>query len=362
MKNMFSAHAYRIGTPWFFAALLTLAVSIPRPALAADCAEPWDALIRLAATQIDRVFGDVAASTRAIAGEYVVLYNSVPPATPAERSAWMKSYQTKDKTVGFQSWRGDLQSPPSFQAPYPSFYDYKGTAFTDDTFRQLNIFKRLTPVFRAAYRSFGFSWVYVTTPQDKMMIYPYLPLNEAVNNEQPTEQVFYTSADFKKRDVGWTPPYLDLVGAGMMITASYPIYERDTLLGVVSRDITLKQLSSEVLSHLVVKKDAVAFIVNRSGLVIGVSDPKLSQELDQANASAAAAVLHYRTEQGMKQLASKPAVTSASVWLNQLTETLLAWESKADASPVIRFVQSGREVMATKTAKTGWYVVSVVPE
>jgi hypothetical protein len=37
--------------------------------------------------------------------------------------------------------------------------------------------------------------------------------------------------------VGWTGPYLDLVGAGMKLTASYPIQDCDRLLGVASRDI-----------------------------------------------------------------------------------------------------------------------------
>jgi hypothetical protein len=64
------------------------------------------------------------------------------------------------------------------------------------------------------------------------MIYPYLPMDQAVKNDPPTEQVFYRAADFKRRAVGWTLPYLDLVGAGLMITASYPIYAEDKLLGV----------------------------------------------------------------------------------------------------------------------------------
>ncbi len=361
MKNMFSTRRYQIGTLWVLAAILVLAESIPKPAHAADCTKPLDSLIRLAAAQIDRVFGDVAVSTRAIAGEYVLLYDSAPPATPAERSAWVESYQEKGKTVGFQSWHGDLHSPPPFQAPYPSFYDYKGTGFTDDTFRQLEIFQRLTPVFRAAFNSFNFSWVYITTAQDEMMVYPYLPLAEAVNNAMPTKQVFYTSADFKNRDVGWTLPYLDLAGAGMMITTSYPIYKGDILLGVVSRDITLNELSNQVLSRLVVREGAVAFIVDSSGLAIGVSDPGLARELDLVNSKAAAAVLHYRTKEGLKQLGNKSAKASASAWINQVTEALLTRESKATASSVIRFVQDGKDVLAARTERTGWYVVLVSP-
>jgi len=362
MNNLLSRRAQQTGAAWVLAVVLALAMMFPMPTFAADCAKPRDALIRLAAAHIDRVFGDVAASTRALADEYVALSDSVPPTTQVERSAWMKDYQAQSQTVGFQTWPRDLHSPPTFQAPYPAFYDYTGTAFTDDTFRQLEIFKRLTPLFRAAYRSFDFSWVYVTTAEDRMMIYPYLPLAEAVNNELPSKQVYYTSADFKNRDAGWTLPYLDLVGAGMMITVSDPIYKGDTLLGVVSRDITLKQLSGEVMNHLVAEKDAVAFIVDRSGLVIGVSDPGLSLELDRVNSRAAAAVLHYRTEKGLKQSGTNSAMASTTAWINQLTEELISREAKTPEASIIRFVRDGREVLAAKTAQTGWYLVVAVPQ
>ncbi|MEZ5581771.1 MAG: hypothetical protein R3F37_02405 [Candidatus Competibacteraceae bacterium] len=130
----------------------------------------------------------------------------------------------------------------------------------------------MTPLFRAAYRTFDFSWSYFTTVDNAMLIYPFLPISEAVNNQSPTEQVYYTSADFKQRRAGWTLPYLDLVGAGMMITVSYPTYDGDTLLGVVSHDITLKQLSDSVLNHLILEDGATAYIVSDSGLVVGVSD------------------------------------------------------------------------------------------
>jgi hypothetical protein len=79
------------------------------------------------------------------------------------------------------------------------------------------------------------------------MIYPYVPIEQAVNNAKPTETPYYKAADGARRAVGWTAPYLDLVGAGMMVTASFPIYRGDTLLGVMSRDITLQELADSVL-------------------------------------------------------------------------------------------------------------------
>ena len=75
-------------------------------------------------------------------------------------------------------------------------------------------------------------------------------MDQAVNNGTPTETPYYRAADFGSRAVGWTTPYLDLVGAGMMITASYPVYDSESLLGVMSHDITLKELASSVLLHL----------------------------------------------------------------------------------------------------------------
>ena len=65
---------------------------------------------------------------------------------------------------------------------------------------------------------------------------------------------------------------MDLVGAGMMVTLSYPIYHEEDLLGVVSRDITLTQLSNQALkpisSHA---KGLVSFIVDGKGLAIATA-------------------------------------------------------------------------------------------
>ena len=86
----------------------------------------------------------------------------------------------------------------------------------------LDLFEQLVPTFRVAYESFPFSWVYVTTVDEAMMIYPYLPIEQALNDGTPTQTVYYRAADFAHHAVGWTPPYLDLVGAGMMAVELLP--------------------------------------------------------------------------------------------------------------------------------------------
>jgi hypothetical protein len=50
------------------------------------------------------------------------------------------------------------------------------------------LFEQLAPTFRSAYESFPFSWVYLTTVDEAMIIYPYLPIEQAVNNSPPTDK------------------------------------------------------------------------------------------------------------------------------------------------------------------------------
>ena len=286
-----------------------------------------------------------------------------PPATIRCRrrgSSWLARRTTQGGTAGFRTWPAELSSPPAFQAPYPGFYSYQGEALGDAVLRQLNLFEQLVPTFRSAYESFPFSWVYLTTADEAMMIYPYLPLGQAVNNGIPTENGYYKAANFDARAVGWTPPYLDLVGAGMMITASYPVYAGDRLLGVSSRDITLKELARSVLSHLTAATGSSALLIDSKGLAIDATDPALAAEIDRVNSEAGAAVLYVRTADGIKHLGTNDAVASESAQLNSAVESLLRQaERSGDAS--VRLELNGRRVLAARIEHTGWLVILMTP-
>jgi len=317
------------------------------------------AVVRLASTHLDAVLGAVADSVTALGNTYARLSTAQGSEPPADPGRWLDTRTTLRKTTGVRSWPADLAAPPAFQAPYPGFYSFRGEALSDTVLRQFDLFERLVPTFRSAYESFPFSWVYITTADDAMMIYPYVPIDEAVNDDTPTETTYYKAADFAGRKVGWTPPYLDLVGAGMMVTASYPVYEGDTLLGVMSWDITLKQLVESLLSKLGVG-GASALIVTGDGLAIDASDPKLADEIDAVNTKASAAVLYYRTEQGMQTLAAKDAVASESAETNALVERVLAEAGKADDG-VVRLALDGKRILAAPIARTGWLMVLMLP-
>jgi len=315
-----------------------------------------DTMARLAADRIDSAFSAVAASTRALGNTYQRLASAQGEQATRDGEHWLALRTTQGNTTGLRTWPADLKAPPSFQAPYPGFYSYNGAQLDDQVLRQLSLFEQLVPTFRAAYESFPFSWVYVTTVDDAMMIYPYLPIEQAINNGTPTQTPYYRAADFAQHAVGWTPPYLDLVGAGMMITASYPVYDGDSLLGVVSRDVTLKQLAKSVLRHLTSADGSVALIVDGNGLAIDATDPALAAEIDQVNARARAAVLYYRTDDGMEMITTKDAVASSSAETNKLVEQVL---EKAGGGNTVRLDLNGRRVLAAPIERTAWLLVLI---
>jgi Methyl-accepting chemotaxis protein-like, first PDC sensor domain len=318
-----------------------------------------DAMVRLAADRIDSAFDAVASSTRALGDAYRRLASAQGEQATPDSERWLARRTTQGNTTGLRTWPADLKAPPSFQAAYPGFYSYNGAKLDDQVLRQLNLFEQLVPTFRAAYESFPFSWVYVTTVDDAMMIYPYLPIEQALNDGTPTQTPYYRAADFAHHAVGWTPPYLDLVGAGMMITASYPVYEGDSLLGVVSRDITLKQLAKSVLRHITSADGNIVLIVDGDGLAIDATDPTLDAEIDRVNAKAGAAVLYYRSADGMKTITAKDATASSSAETNTLIEQVLA---KAGGGNTVRIDLGGRRVLAAPIKHTAWLLVLIRPD
>ena len=315
-------------------------------------AELERALVRTAADGIDSSLGAVARSTRALGDTYARLAGG--DQSPSDGEQWLARRTTKGDTTGLRTWPTELKAPPAFQAPYPGLYSFNGTELSVNVIRELDLFERLMPTFRTVYESFPFSWVYVTTADNVMMIYPYVPIEEAVNDDKPTETLYYKAADFKNRDVGWTKPYLDLVGAGMMVTASYPVYEDDQLLGVVSHDITLKQLTKLLLSRLAAEGRSV-LLVAADGMAIDASNPKLAAEIDRVNTKAGAAVLYFRTAEGMKSVVADGAVASEDTGTKVLVEEVLA---RTDGGTVTLNADDKR-VLSAPIERTGWLLIII---
>ncbi len=320
-----------------------LAATVPaRAAGISDC-------VPLVAARLDGVFAPLAASTRALAHEVAALSSTARPPTPAVAARWRQATVREGKVVGFRTWAGALDAPPAYQAPHPAYYTYDGPHVSQANLARLGLFRRLVPLFRATHNTFGHAWTYLTTADDMMLLYPYLPLGQAVNNQPPTRQVFYTVA--AEGRTGWTPPYLDLAGAGMMVTVSSPVKKGGNLLGVVSHDVTLADLSGTVLAPLVADSGRVAWLVDDNGRAVAVSDPALARELEDVNTKAKAAVLHY-------EAGDTPArVTSATAWINTATTTVRAALARAQSEAVVTVTAAERTVTATRLKTLPWVVL-----
>jgi hypothetical protein len=351
----------------FVLGMLLAAFGAGQPALAAQAAKTAEApplaaaLITEMAGRIDDMLGAVEQSARALGATYRDLSRATPPVTPEERGHWLQSYAVKDGTVAFRDPDGSCGPDPQAQAPCPAFFYYDGENFTDETFRQLSVMSRLAPAMAAAHDAFPFSWVYLTTPGQNFCIYPFLRIAEAVANAKPTEKEFYTIADFAGKACGWQSPYLDLAGAGMMVTVSCPVYDGDALLGVLSRDVTMAQLSRRVMADLGAVPGTRAMLMNRRGKAIAASDPKVAAAIVAANTKAGDAVVYFRADRGLTALGLEKGQDSPDDEANNAAEEVLARAETEKGRPIV-FTQGKTMVLATRVKTTGWYLVLLLPQ
>jgi hypothetical protein len=314
------------------------------------------------ARSLELTLEHVADSVRALAEEYVRVYEATPPMDSAERDLWMKQVLEKGKTLSFHPFSSGPD--PAFQAPVPAYLFYNGRDITPNVTRELKTFVSLAPLFRAAYLTFRYSWVYMTTADEAFLIYPYLPLDQAVHNLPPTKQDFYKAADFEGRGFGWERPYLDLAGAGMMVTVSYPVYGGERLLGVMSRDITLKQLSRRLLSPAGTRPGhPISLIMDRDGLAVAADNAAAAEEIDRVNTRAGKAVLHYRTSRGLSALGNPKAVPSSTGLYNEAGESALAAVQENPHAQVwhlnLAAGQTARKAAAARIPSTGWILITM---
>lgn len=343
--------------------LLSLLCAVPTAATAAhdEAQAPLArALLEEAAGRLNDQLAAVAKSAQALGSAYAVLYRDTAAPQAGEREKFLQSYAVQDGTVAFRDPTGPCGADPQSQAPCQALLFYGGEHFTDETFRVLSAMHRLAPAMAAAYDALPYSWVYLTTPDENFCIYPYLPLAEAMANAQPTDKDFYKAADFAQKTCGWQSPYLDLAGAGMMVTVSCPVYDGDRLLAVASRDVTLAQLSNRVLAELAILPGTRAVLMNKRGKAIAASEPKLATFLSTENAKAGEAVVFFRADRGLASLGQEKYVDSPDDDLNDMAEQVL--EQAATRKGPIAFTRGKETVLATRLPATGWYLLLVVPQ
>lgn len=115
-------------------------------------------------------------------------------------------------------------------------------------------------------------WIYMTTPDGMMRLFPWASNDHYPDNWDPREIIFYTVADPENNPQltpQWTPPYVDYAGAGWMVTASVPMLaENGEFLGIMSHDITIDSLKQIALEISVLDGVGSGFLIDNEGKVI----------------------------------------------------------------------------------------------
>jgi hypothetical protein len=124
-------------------------------------------------------------------------------------------------------------------------------------------------------------WIYLTTAEGMMRLYPWASNDHYPDGWDPREIIFYTVAEPENNpslETTWTPPYVDFAGAGWMVTVSTPILgSSGNFMGVMSHDITIQSLKDVALTINVLDGVGYGFLIDGEGNVIAHPD---YQEID----------------------------------------------------------------------------------
>jgi len=192
--------------------------------------------------------------------------------SPEEFQSRLQKYQRDANNVyGLDLWYQNEYQPRYKDDHISNVFLNEDTLLTPQLERIITATEELDPLFRSIHESnIGSQWVYLTLPNGMMRLYPYTASSGYSADWKPQTQTFYTVADQTSdpdRKSVWTAPYNDFAGAGLMITNSYPIYDGNTLIGVMSNDFLIKDLQKEVLGFKV-GINGYAFLLDGNGNVI----------------------------------------------------------------------------------------------
>ena len=117
---------------------------------------------------------------------------------------------------------------------------------------------------------------YLNTPDNMNRLYPFIPevYKQYPANLRMVEYNFYYLADAShnpERKPVWTGVYLDPAGQGWMLSCVAPVYQADTLVGVVGLDVTTTNIAESVLAQRL-PWGANGFLADGSGMVLAMGE------------------------------------------------------------------------------------------
>ena len=181
---------------------------------------------------------------------------------------------TESDVYGLDKWYRENGKTPQIGDPIADPYVSK-TSYDANTAKirhDIATAQGLTPLFAAIKNSNnGTQWVYLSTPEGMMVLYPWDGNTTYGAGWEPQAQdTFYTlvtPAQDPERTGKWSAPYNDSAGAGIMVTNSIPIYDGDKFMGVMSHDFLINDIQNQVLNFKF-GEQGFAFLVDTNGDII----------------------------------------------------------------------------------------------
>ncbi|WP_096199292.1 ATP-binding protein [Bacillus sp. FJAT-45350] len=142
--------------------------------------------------------------------------------------------------------------------------------------------KYLEPLFQQSLKqNDNISAIYFIMPDSSWRIFPAMNLEREVSERffDPstpiTDYPFYQSALTNNHDINrtiWTEPYLDVTHRMLMFSSTTPVYDNETLLGVVGADITIETVINNILNIKFKDDNAYSFLVDKEGSLIAIQE------------------------------------------------------------------------------------------
>mgnify|MGYP001376740021 CR=1 FL=1 len=169
-----------------------------------------------------------------------------------------------------------------------------------------------------------------------------------------------------KADIGRNSSIYFALGLALMMfmsyaTINYKVYDKDKLLGVISRDITLDQISRQALRPVSGPgAKAYCIIMDKNGLAVANREKSAMEEIDKVNNKAGAAILYYRKTKDLKPKFRN----SKNDLYNRVGSAVIDRIKQNPTGKIWNFTISSLKqpvvISAAQVKNTGWIVASFI--
>lgn len=317
--------------------------------------------------QVDAELKKVQNTTKIIADAYMRNYESITKNNNYSVKEWKNKMIENTHTRSFIHDGINSSKTPHLSHELQSFVD-KTTNFDKEVASRLQTAQSIKELFYGMYKNYNYSYIYISTFNNIIHIYPTVHLSYEKHASSATTQHWYEAADFKNKTFGWEEPYSDLGGVGQMVTVSYPFYDKNQKLqGVVSHDITIQQILERFMKNIELYKGSTLLVISKNAKAISTNNQKYNNEIEIKNKNSYRGLLYYLKDEDLKKVKekNKDLVNSEHKWINDISSKALKIlkNKQYDSFEYISNEEDEKkyQVSAVKIPTTNWIIINSVP-